>query len=120
MAKWLLLRDAAAMTGYSVSGLANVIHSGAIPPECVRIVEFGHKHYEVRSDAIAAIIDHKRNWHAAQAAPAGTQYVADPSGEHLGFELTPEEAVRLATIRAYHRLYPDVGERNRAMRGSNG
>ena len=119
MAEWLLLRDAAAMTGYSVSGLCNLIHDGDIPPECVRRVESGYKGYEVSSDAIPLIIEHKQEWHAAIKQPDSVIHVPDPLGIQAGLWLTPEEAQRLAIIRAYHRLYPDVGERNKAMRGSD-
>ena len=116
MAEWLLLRDAAALTGYSVSGLTRLIYDDKIPPECVRLIEQGRRRwYEVSADAIAAIRDHKQGWHAPIKQPDSVISVPDPNGEYLGFELTPEEAARLKTVRELHRQYPTSKERYPAM-----
>lgn len=103
MAEWLKTSAIARRAGYSECSVQAMIHNGVIPPEY--IARKG-KRYVLSPDVIPWLIEHKRSRYAEQAAPEGTQYVADPNGEYLGFELTPDEAARLKIIREAHNQYP--------------
>ena len=117
MAEWLNTSQIARVTNYSASSIASLASSGFIPPEYVRIVPGKYRdYYQISSDAIPILIEHKKQWHADPAAPEGAKHIPDPNGEYLGFELTPDEAARLAIIRMCYRLYQDVSERYRHIR----
>ena len=113
MAEWLTIRAAARAAGYSASGLCNMIWRGGMPRE---YVAHNGKGYVLDSSVIPWLIEHKQEWHAAIKQPDGVIHVPDPLGIQEGLWITPDEAQRLLAIRAYHRLYPNGKERNKAMR----
>ena len=116
MAEWLKVLDVARLTGYDRSGVTYLIRNGVILPEHVRYVKQGRfRWYEISADALPLIAEHREQTHNRQVAPVDTQYVADPNGEYLGFELTPDEAARLKTVRELHRQYPSCKERYPVM-----
>ena len=116
MAEWLPTKAIARAVGYSIPGLLAIINRGLIPADCIDVDGRG---YVINPAIIPWLIEHKQEWHVAIKQPVGVIHVPDPNGIQAGLWLTPEEAQRLLAIRAYHRLCPNAGERNKAMRGDD-